>query len=76
MRGFAQYSRDITPPPGPLPLGEGENFLRPTPHAGMCECGRVHDRVTAAAGLLSGQSTLIFASRITLPHRSWSIRIT
>ena len=28
-RGFPQYSRGFTPPPGPLPQGEGGNFLPP-----------------------------------------------
>jgi len=33
-RGYTGYSCGTTPPPGPLPQGEGENFLP----AAMCEC--------------------------------------
>ncbi len=36
-RGSKQDPCGFDPSPRPLPQGEGENFLRPTPHFEMCE---------------------------------------
>jgi hypothetical protein len=45
-RGFTQYSCDITPPPRPLPQGEGEVLLHPAAYSEMCEC---HSTMTGLA---------------------------
>ena len=43
-RGFTQFAWDFTPPPNPLPQGEGEEFPQPTTESAKEPRGAVPSR--------------------------------